>query len=102
MRDRTVASNDGASDAIETPLNLKAVGLNYNQLAGGLPTVSVVGRGHIVARLIELAREHGVEIREDADLVEILSVLQEGDEIPVEAIHAVAAILAWIYRSRPD
>ena len=42
-------------------------------------------------------REHGVPVREDRDLVELLCACDVGDEIPLELYGAVAEILSWLY-----
>ena len=78
-----------------------AVALHYD---GGAepPRVVASGRGAIAEQILRLAFEHGVRVREDADLAELLSALEVGDEIPVEAFAAVAEILAYIYRVNGD
>jgi len=58
------------------------------------PSAKAKSRGQILA----IAFEHGVKVREDADLVEILSTLEVGDEIPIIAFAAVAEILTHVYR----
>jgi flagellar biosynthesis protein len=45
-----------------------------------------------------VARAHDIPIREDKNLVEILSHLDLAQEIPPEVYKAVAEILAFIYR----
>lgn len=76
-----------------------AVALSYELGGGGLPKVVATGRGHVAEQILELAFAHDVKVREDADLVEILSALDLDSEIPVEAIVAVAEILSHVYRA---
>ncbi len=77
-----------------------AVALTYApETADSAPVVSASGRGHLAERIIETAREAGIPIREDADLVEILAATEVGDEIPVEAFIAVAEILRYVYEA---
>ena len=76
-----------------------AVALSYELGAPGLPKVVASGRGAVAEQILELAFANGVKVREDADLVEILSVLDLDSEIPVEAIVAVAEILSHVYRA---
>jgi len=45
-----------------------------------------------------VARAHDIPIREDKNLVEILSHLDLTQEIPPEIYKAVAEILAFVYR----
>lgn len=79
--------------------NKLAVALGYDREKDQAPRVSAKGRGHLAERIIELAREHGVEVREDADLATLLSKLDVDTPIPVEAYAAVAEILAYIYKA---
>ncbi len=74
-----------------------AAAIRYDPPGDGAPRVTAKGRGRIAERIIGLAREYGVPIREDPDLVEILSALELGQEIPPECYTAVAEILAFVY-----
>jgi flagellar biosynthesis protein len=85
----------------------RAVALRYARRsgpapAGGAPEVVARGRGALAERILELAREHGVPVREDRDLVLLLSACEVGEEIPIEVWGAVAELLAWVYALRPD
>lgn len=77
----------------------KAVALRYDKNAGAAPKVTAKGAGSVAERIIALAREHGIPIREDSDLAEVLSFLKLNQEIPPETYTAVAEILAFIYRT---
>lgn len=82
-----------------------AVALRYQRpggaaAAGGAPELVARGRGAVAERILALAREHGVPVREDRDLVELLSACEVGDEVPVEVWSAVAEVLAWVYELR--
>lgn len=76
----------------------KAVALRYEPNKDNAPKVVAKGRGYIADKIIQIARQHGVPLREDETLVEILSKLDLYEEIPVEIYKAVAEILAFIYR----
>jgi flagellar biosynthesis protein len=76
----------------------KAVALSYDPQQAGAPQVIAGGRGEVAARIVELAREAGVEVVEDRDLVEILAQVPIGEEIPEDLYVAVAEILAFVYR----
>ncbi len=80
----------------------KAVALSYEAEQQSAPRVIAKGSGLLAERLIELAREHGVPIHQDADLTEILSRLDLNQEIPPETYLLVAEILAFIYRTNQD
>lgn len=76
----------------------KAVAILYDRDRGGAPQVVASGQGEIAARIIETAREAGVQIVEDADLLTLLAKVPVGQEIPVELYEAVAEVLAFVYR----
>ena len=62
------------------------------------PRITASGRGQLAEQILELAFANGVKVREDPDLVQILSALEIDTEIPVEAFAAVAEILNYLYR----
>lgn len=76
----------------------KAVALRYNELEESAPRVIASGQGHIAAKIIEIAEESGVYIKEDSDLVDLLSQIDLGKEIPTELFQTVADILAFVYK----
>jgi flagellar biosynthesis protein len=56
------------------------------------------GRGYVGQRILDLAAEHDLPVRKDADLLELLSACEVGEEIPAELYSAVAQLLAYLYR----
>ena len=80
----------------------KAVALRYKEDEDSAPKVLAKGKGILAEKIIELARESGVEIYEDSDLVEVLSAIDVGNEIPKELYRAVAEVLAFIYRMNAE
>ncbi len=76
----------------------RAVALRYDQDRDQAPKVTAKGQGFMAGKIIELAREAGVPIKEDADLVEVLSRLDLNESIPPETYVVVAEILAWVYK----
>lgn len=79
--------------------NKMAVALSYDQDTDTAPRIAAKGKGYIAEQIIALAKEHGVEIREDSDLALVLSKLDVDAVIPLEAYAAVAEILSYIYRT---
>lgn len=79
--------------------NKAAVALGYDKDKDEAPRVTAKGKGYMAEQIIALAREHGIEIRQDADLTSLLSKIELGTPIPVEAYSAVAEILAYIYKA---
>jgi flagellar biosynthesis protein len=78
----------------------KAVALKYDLQNDKAPKVVAKGQGDIAAQIIKIAKESGVEIRKDANLVEILHALQLDEFIPLEAYNAVAEILRFVYNKK--
>jgi flagellar biosynthesis protein len=76
-----------------------AVALRYNRAEADAPRVVASGRGAIAERILALAFEHGIKVREDADLAELLAAVEIGNQIPIAAFAAVAEILVYIYRA---
>lgn len=76
----------------------QAVALKYDAAERPAPQVVASGRGPIAEKIIELAKAHGVYIKQDPDLVDVLSRLDIGDVIPPELYAVVAEILAFVYR----
>ncbi len=76
----------------------KAIALQYDRETDPAPRVVATGKGAVAEALLEIAREHGVPIKEDAALAEILAVLELDSFIPLEAYTAVAEMLNYLYR----
>ena len=78
--------------------------MNYRKQAVALaygnhptPIVTAKGDGELALRILQEARDNGVLIAEDAQLVQLLSKLQVDQEIPTELYTAVAVVLSWVY-----
>lgn len=76
----------------------KAVALVYEDERGLAPEVVASGQGKIAEKIIQTAHEAGIHIQEDPDLVELLSKVPIGEEIPVDLYQTVAEILAFVYQ----
>lgn len=74
-----------------------AVALRYDQGRTPAPEIAATGRGLVADRILELAREHGIPIKEDRALVTALAGLDVGDRIPPELYLLVAEVFAWLY-----
>lgn len=83
----------------KTKINEKTMvaAIKYDIASANAPKVTARGRGFIADKIIEIALENGIPIKNDPDLVQILSKLDIGTEIPVELYRAVAEILAFVY-----
>lgn len=81
----------------EKPID-KAVAIVYDRSRASAPQVVASGRGEVAARIIALAEEAGVMVRQDPDLLELLAKVPVGREIPLELYKAVAEVLAFVYQ----
>lgn len=79
-----------------------AAAIKYDVEKSNAPAVTARGRGTIAEKIIALAEEKGIPIKNDPDLVQVLSKLKVGSEIPVELYRAVAEILAFVYSLNED
>jgi len=75
----------------------KAVALRYDRDQEDAPKVVAKGQGKIAEKIIELAKKHDIPIKDDPDLIEVLSSLEIDEEIPSEIYVAVAELLAFVY-----
>lgn len=80
----------------------KAVALKYDKLKDEAPKVTARGQGKVAENIIAMALEHGVPVKDDPDLVEVLASLDINQEIPAEIYVAVAELLAFVYSANAD
>lgn len=72
-----------------------AVALRWE--GNGAPKVTAKGRGDVADRILALAREHKVPLREDRALVAVLSKVELDHQIPAGLYVAVAEVIAFAY-----
>jgi len=84
---------------MEQDKKLIATALSYDKSKDLAPKILAMGEGHIAAQIIAIAAENNIDIKKDADLAHMLSVLDVGAMIPIEAYAIVAEIIAHIYRN---
>jgi flagellar biosynthesis protein len=76
-----------------------AVALRYRHGDDPAPRITASGTGAVAERILEIAREHDLPLREDPDLVEALALLDLNAMIPAELYEVIAEVLAWAYRA---
>lgn len=76
----------------------KAVAIRYDESEGSAPTVIASGKGIVAEKIIATALEAGIHIQQDPNLVELLSKVELGEEIPVELYQTVAEVLSFVYK----
>ena len=63
------------------------------------PRLVAKGQGLLADRILDLARQHGVAVTRDPDLLGALEPLEVNRLIPPELFQAVALTLAALYRA---
>ena len=83
-------------DERQSKLRKRAVALRYDTDTDIAPKVLAKGAGIIAEKIIEGAAENEIAVHEDAALVEDLTRLDVGENIPPELYDVVAQILVFI------
>jgi len=73
----------------------RAVSLKYD--GKDAPRVTAKGEGKLAEQILNIAREHGIPLHEDPDLVNLLAKLELGEEIPRALYVAIAEVIAFAY-----
>ncbi len=76
----------------------QAAALTYDAAKDAAPKLAAKGSGFVAEKIIELAVKHGIPIRNDPALVQVLSKLDIDEAIPLELYQAVAEVLAFVYQ----
>lgn len=75
-----------------------AIALGFNPEEDDAPRVVAAGNGLVAERILEVARENDIPIREDEVLTQALSMVDLEQVIPEELYAVVAEVLAYVYR----
>lgn len=67
--------------------------VRYDEADGGAPQVVAQGTGALAEKIIDLAKEHGVQMQEDASLVGQLLDIDLGSNVPPQLYSVIAEIL---------
>lgn len=78
-----------------TQQDTQLIGLQYD--GNNSPTVSSKAEGFAAETLIEMARQQGIYIHQDPELLEKLAHLETGDGIPPALFVIIAELLAYAY-----
>ena len=82
---------------MEKNITQKAIALKYDIEKDNAPKITAKGKGETASNIIKIAKEHDIPIKEDADLIELLSQIDIDKEIPGSMYKAVAEIFSFIY-----
>lgn len=83
----------------EKPPKSVAVSLKYDIKTDDVPEITAAGRGKIAEKILQIAQENNIPIREDGTLAEMLASIEIDSPIPSEAFMAVAEILSYVYQA---
>ena len=83
---------------IEKKQNRSAVSLKYDSRVNKSPLVTAKGKGLIADKIIALAKKNNIPIKEDPDLVQLLSQVDLNSEIPASLYKVVAELLSFVYK----
>ncbi len=75
-----------------------ALSLQYKKGKNAAPRVTAKGQGWVADKIILMAKENNIPIREDKDLLNLLSEIDVGQEVPESLYKVVAELLAWVYQ----
>lgn len=87
------------SNTTKIPKRQTAVALKDGAQKREVPVITAAGRGKIAEKILQLAFENGINVREDSALAEMLASLELDSPIPGEAFAAVAEIMSYVYRA---
>lgn len=76
-----------------------AIAVHYDKNTDTSPKIVAKGKGSVADRIIELAKKNEIPMYEDRDLIEILSKLDLGQEIPPEMYKLIAEVLVFVYKT---
>jgi len=81
-----------------TDIRKKAAALRYKAREDTAPKIVAKGSGAIAGKIISIAKEHKIPVKDDPQLAEVLSALDLYQEIPTDLYKAVAEVLAFVYK----
>jgi len=76
----------------------RAVAVGYEPAQDQAPRVLAKGSGVVAERIMEVARQNGIPLREDPGLTSLLAQVDVDREIPPVLYRAVAEVLAFVYQ----
>ncbi|HDL08574.1 MAG TPA: hypothetical protein ENG35_07560, partial [Desulfobacteraceae bacterium] len=76
----------------KTKKTRQAVALKYSPDKDNAPKVAARGSGIIAEKIINSAKKYGIPVKDDPDLIEVLSKLNIEEEIPPNVYIVVAEL----------
>ncbi|HPX74178.1 MAG TPA: EscU/YscU/HrcU family type III secretion system export apparatus switch protein [Methanoregulaceae archaeon] len=72
--------------------------MKYERGKDPAPRVAAKGRGVVAEKILAVARERNIPVRQDKALLDALYRLDINEEIPEDLYRVIAEILAFVYR----
>ena len=66
------------------------------------PIIKAAARGALAEKILQIAFENDIKVREDSDLATMLAELELDSPVPTEALMAIAEILSYVYRANGE
>ena len=82
----------------KNPTVKRVAALQYDPETDNAPFLTAYGQGVLADKILQIAVDNKIAIHRDQALIELLSTLELGSEIPEEIYELVAEILAFVYR----
>ncbi|WP_407941661.1 EscU/YscU/HrcU family type III secretion system export apparatus switch protein [Metabacillus schmidteae] len=70
--------------------------IRYDESKDSSPTVIAQGQGMLATKIIELAKQHNIQMQEDEGLVQHLLDIDLGENVPPQLYSVIAEILLFI------
>jgi flagellar biosynthesis protein len=87
---------------IEKKARQTAVAVKDRSKDRQVPQVVAAGRGVIAEKIMQLAFENDIKVKEDGPLAEMLAAVELDSPIPSEAFIAIAEVLYYVYRANGE
>lgn len=93
--------NDGLNPLNYSKIPAKKTAVALKDSMGGkkVPRIAAAGRGALAEKILQLAFDNDIKVREDSDLAELLATIELDSPIPSEAFMAVGEILSYLYKA---
>lgn len=79
-------------------MKTEAAALKYDASKDSAPRVTAKGEGKTAQKILEIAKENDIPIKQDENLIELLSNVELDHEVPSEMYKAIAEVFSYIYK----
>lgn len=89
-------SEEAKQPSDKCPAREQAIAIQYQEQTGA-PKILAMGVGELAKKILELAEEHEIPVARDGELVQLLTKVKTGHDIPPEAIKLLAELISFLY-----